>query len=113
MVAHRNFGNPKYIDGDFATGVSAAGTTQSDATTLPANHCLVETVAAGAGVVVPALPDGEVFSVANGQGVNALLVYPPSGASFNNTTANTAVSIPTNMACYGRFVSSTDIILIY
>ena len=69
----RNLSDPKFIDGDFATGVAAAGTTQGTATTLPANHCAVSTVAAGAGVIVKAYPRGEVFSVANEDAADALL----------------------------------------
>lgn len=113
----RNLSDPKYIDGDYATGITAAGTTQGTATTLPANHCLVSTVTDAAnGVVLKALPVGEVFSVANGDGAGAvgaqtLKVYPPSGSSFNGMTANDPINLPPGFCAQGRFVSSTAIMV--
>lgn len=108
----RNLSDPRYVDGDFATGVSAAGTTQSDATTLPANHCEVSTVTAGSGVIVKAYARGEVFSVSNADANDPLLVYPPSGASFNGATADLPATVPARGACFGRFITSTKIILV-
>lgn len=113
----RNLNDPQFIDGDFATGVTAAGTTQGTATTLPANHCIVTTVTDAAnGVVLKALARGEVFSVANGDGAGAvggqaLKVYPPSGASFNGMTANDPITLPPGFCAQGRFVSNTAIMV--
>lgn len=112
MPAPRSFGNPKYIDGDWDASVSAAGSSSSDATTLPANHCWVDTVTSGQGVIIPAIAEGEVFSVANADSTEDLLVYPPSGASFNGATADAAITLPAASACWGRFVSPTKIIVV-
>ncbi len=78
-----------------ATGVSAAGTTQGTATALTRSFNEVTTVAASAGVVLPAPEAGEIVMVAN-QGANALSVYPASGHSINNLSANTAQSLATD-----------------
>ena len=109
----RNPTSPMFDDGDFASGIAAAGTTAATATTLPANHCEVTTVSDGQGVIVKAYPAGEVFSVSNaGSGAN-LLVYPPAGASFNGKTANLPVTLPRNTACHGRFLTAAKIILLF
>lgn len=110
----RNLSDPKYIDGDFAATVTAAGTTQATATTLPANHCLVTTVTDAAnGVILKALAPGEVFSVANGDAGQTLKVYPPSGAAFNGMTANDPINLPVGFGAFGRFVSNTVILVTF
>lgn len=115
----RNLSDPKFIDGDYATGVSAAGTTQGTATTLAANHCLVTVVTDSAnGVILKAMPVGEVFSVANGDGAGAvgaqaLKVYPPVGSSFNGMTVNDPITLPPGFGAFGRFVSSTAIMVTF
>lgn len=78
-----------------ATGISAAGTTQGTATALSKSFNEVTTVAAGSGVSLPAPEAGELVVVAN-QGANALSVYPASGHSINNLSANTAQSLATD-----------------
>lgn len=78
-----------------ATGVSAAGTTQGTATALTKSFNEVTTVAASAGVALPAPEAGEIVMVAN-QGANALSVYPASGHSINSLSANTAQSLATD-----------------
>lgn len=99
---------PEFIDGDIGQVTAAAGTTQSDATTLAANHVEVGTATAGQGVILTAYPAKEVFTVLNTSGVS-LLVYPPSGAAFNGGTANDALNLPDGTACFGRFLTSTTI----
>lgn len=78
-----------------ATVVSAAGSTQGTATALTKSFNEVTTVAAGQGVVLPAPEAGEIIMVAN-QGANSLSVYPASGHSINNLSANTAQSLATD-----------------
>ena len=109
----RSATNPAFDDGDFASGIAAAGTTAATATTLPANHCEVATVSDGQGVIVKAYPAGEVFSVSNaGSGAN-LLVYPPTGAAFNGKAADVPVTLPRHTACHGRFLTAAKIILLF
>lgn len=104
--------NQKYVDGDVAATLSAAGTTQSDAAAVTAAHVYVTTVGAGAGVKLVAREAGFNFSVANAQGANALLVYPWSGASFNGATADLPVNIPANGAAWFKVVTATKIICV-
>ena len=91
--------NRQYVLGDFVTGVAAAGTTAATATALPADHCYVSTVAAGAdGVILVQTRDGMMKTVANAvdtvSSVVALKVYPWSGAAFNGQTADEALVLP-------------------
>jgi hypothetical protein len=80
------------IVGTVAT-VAAAGTVQGNATPLPADLNNVTTVGAGTGVILPAMNPGDEITVHNGQAVNALLLYPPLGASINALGANASYSI--------------------
>lgn len=75
-----------------AISISAAGSTQGTATELTKSFNEVTSVAAGQGVVLPAPEAGEIVLVAN-QGANSLSIYPASGHSINNLSANAAQSL--------------------
>ncbi len=75
-----------------ATAISAAGSTQGTATSITKSFNEVTTVASGQGVVLPAPEAGEIILIAN-QGANSLNIYPASGHSINNLSANTAQSL--------------------
>jgi len=92
---------------------TSSGTTQATAATLLADHAVVESVASGAGVILKPAHGGEAFSVANGDASDALLIYPPSGASFNGAAADTPLTLPPQRAAYFVFVSATKINAIY
>lgn len=70
--------------------ISAAGTNQATATAITTANCIVGTVAAGSGVVLP----GSTVVSANDRvfvmnaGANTLACYPPSGGTLNNAAAN-------------------------
>ncbi len=74
------------------TGISAAGSTQGTATVLNSSFNEVTTVTSGQGVKLPSPESGEMVIVAN-QGANSLNIYPDSGHSINNLSANTAQSL--------------------
>lgn len=78
-----------------SAAVSAAGSTQGTATALTSDYNAVTTVAAGAGVILPATVVGKVVIVAN-KGANALLVYPPASSAIDSGTTNSAYSLATN-----------------
>ena len=83
---------------DCATGISAAGTIQGDATSLTNAVNFVGTVASGAGVVLPsAATAGDCVFIYNG-GANPLKVYPDSGAKVNGLPANGSFTLATNTA---------------
>ncbi len=94
---------------DTDTGVSAAGTTQGTAQLLVKSMTVLSTVASGAGVLL--LPNliGVPQMVYNG-GANACKVYPPSGYSINQLSANTALTLPINTAVMFWTVSSTQLV---
>lgn len=72
--------------GTEATGLTATGTTSSDALQLTTGVNVFSTVASGAGAKLCA--QGGMHAVVNG-GLNALLVYPPTGAQINGGTVTT------------------------
>ena len=84
------------ICGDGGYGLSAAGTTQSDAYQLNRVHNDVSTCAVGAGVKLPITEEGEIIYIANSSG-NNLKVYPYEATSVidggSNVTVNPGYSI--------------------
>lgn len=80
------------IQGTVATGLTATGTVQGNALPLAADINNVTTAAAGTGVIAPAMNPADEILVRNG-GANALLLYPPVGASINGLGANAGYSI--------------------
>lgn len=97
------------ICGGVVTGISAAGSTYSDATALSASVNIVSTTGSGAGVKLPPVERSAVIEVFN-QGANALLVYPPSGAKIDAlTTTSGGFSVGAGKAARFRAVSGTQI----
>jgi len=76
------------LGGQGNTTQVSAGTTNADATALSGDIVTLTTVAAGTGVIMPAMNQGDWVVVGN-QGANALLVYPPSGGQINALTRTT------------------------
>lgn len=75
--------------GTFATGLTAAGTSVTDALALTADFNVLTTVASSTGAKLPDVEVGSAIVVVNG-GSNALLVYPPTGSQLNNQTVSSA-----------------------
>ncbi len=77
-------------------GVSAAGTTTTDATVLNGTTMsFVDTVAAGAGVrMIAAAAAFQVKYVTN-RGANDLLLYPPTGTGFSGGTPDAPINVLT------------------
>lgn len=75
------------ICGNAVTGITAAGTTNADATRLSGAINEVTTAAASTGVLLPPIESGASVLVMN-SGANAVLVYPgTTGAQINALTA--------------------------
>lgn len=76
------------ICGDVVDSITAAGTTDADATGLSAAINRVTTAALSTGVRLMAPEAGSQVVVIN-SGANAVLVYPSTGAQINALTATT------------------------
>ncbi len=101
-------GGAKAINGTVASGVSAAGTTISDATALRTGHNIVTTVAAGSGVILPNSEIGDELFVYNGTGTNALKVYPPtSSGTINQIAAGSAMLLAPYTGCKYKKATAT------
>lgn len=75
------------------TGLTAAGTTQSDAYQLIGDNNFFTTVASGSGAILnSAWSEGSSQTVYNG-GANALKVYPPTSGQINNLPTNQAMNL--------------------
>lgn len=102
-------GQARAINGQTNSAVSAAGTTQSDATELKASMNYVSTVGASSGVVLPSNSEiGDEIVVYNAQGSNQLTVYPPSGGAINQLSANTGMLLAVYTAVMLRKITSTQ-----
>ena len=73
--------------GTFATTISAAGTTNADATQLVADFNVVTTAVTNAGVKLPDVEVGSQIVVVNGTAAAPLKIYPGTGYQMNNQTA--------------------------
>lgn len=94
--------------GDVATGLTAAGTSNTDALGLSAVINQVATTAIGTGVRLMAPESGSMVVVIN-SGANALLVYPSTGAQINALTATTGgFSVPAGGRCLFVGTSSAN-----
>jgi hypothetical protein len=78
--------------GPGATGLTAAGTGQSDALALVDGVNVFSTVASGAGARLPVAGAKGPVAVCNG-GANACLVYPATGQNINGGSANGSFSV--------------------
>lgn len=100
-------GSAKAINGSIATGLTAAGTTISDALDLTADTNVIGTCASGAGVQVFAAELGDSQEIYNG-GANACKVYPDSSLTqFNALGVGNSFLLATNTTCYVRKITST------
>ena len=107
VQAHFSAEQAKAINGGFNNTVSAAGTGQSDATLLKVTNSMVTTVAAGSGVIVPAVPPGDSLWIYNGA-TNALTIYPDVGAKINQLAANIGMLLSPYTEVTLRRVSTTQ-----
>lgn len=91
------------------TAITAAGATQATATALTKDWNEVTTVAAGTGVVMPALSAGQEECVVFNRGANALKVYPNGVAAIDALGASVAYSVPVGKSQTFRAVSAVQI----
>ena len=75
------------ICGDVVSGVTAAGTTEADATAVSSVIVQVSTTAASTGIRLPAAERGAMVFVRN-DGANTLTVYPATGGSINGAASD-------------------------
>ncbi len=72
--------------GSVATGLVATGSTAATALTIGSVNNFVTTSAASTGVILPPGSAGDCIFIMNRAG-QALVVYPPTGATINATTS--------------------------
>lgn len=89
-----------------ASGLTATGTTQSDAYAIVYAVNEFTTVASGTGAVLPSSQTGMTVTIFNG-GANPLKVYPHSGAKINGLSTNAATLLAANTSIALTCVSTT------
>lgn len=100
-------GTARAINGQIATGLTAAGTTISDALDLNSSINVVSTAAAGSGVQLPSMMLGDLVEVYNG-GTGAMYVYPDqSTVAINQLSAGSGVLLAPNTGLMVRKTTST------
>lgn len=80
----------------WATGLTAAGTTQATAYVLTEDASVFGTVAASSGALLKPLKGSQTVYNA---GANTLTVYPPVGGTINAGSANAGFSVAANKTC--------------
>lgn len=96
------------IVGIHTSGLTATGSTQTDALPLPSDINEFTTVGSGTGTVLPANTtpgDNVMIYVATGQ--STLTVYAPGSETINAIAASSGFSVATNKACIFTKVSNT------
>jgi hypothetical protein len=79
------------ICGDGVDGLTATGTTRSDALQLTKIYNSVDTATAGTGVKLPPTQMGEVIYIAN-SGASTIKVYPYEAATTVNQTTSASIA---------------------
>lgn len=91
--------------------LTALGTNQATAFIIPMTQdgSIFTTVGSGTGALLPAngVGLGEEYVIAN-HGVNALLVYPPSGGKVGNGSTNAAYSLGAGKTGYFMYVGQLN-----
>jgi hypothetical protein len=103
-ISVANITSSSYSIASVGTGISAAGTVQSNATGLTTQFNVVSTVASSEGVRLPNAIAGMRITILN-TSANSLLVYPESGGIINSQSANAAYSQPAGARL--DFISTT------
>jgi hypothetical protein len=91
-----------------ATGLSAAGTIQSNATLITARVNVISTVASGTGVILTSISGAGYSQTVYNAGANPLSIYPPTGASINGLAANAKMVLAVKSAVRLECISSTQ-----
>ena len=92
---------------DVASGLTAAGSTKSDAYECTFSVNAFTTVAAGTGAILDShATKGDSQIIYNG-GDNVLKVYPPSGAQLNGLTADLPHLLAPKTSCLFPCISAT------
>ena len=99
-------GQAKAINGDTASALTAAGTTQGTGYAINAGCVVFSTVAASSGATLPACEIADEVYVYNG-GANGLTVYPDLGAQINGVAVNGGVTCPTATAMLFKRITTT------
>jgi len=83
----------KQLSGQGAQALTATGSSATDALLLSSHHNAFSTVGSGTGAIVStSLLPGDSVYVYNG-GANTLAIYPPTGATVDNTTSVSLVTL--------------------
>ena len=90
-----------------SASVSAAGTSQGDATGLTTSYNVVTTVASGSGVRLPTPPVGMRVVIVN-KGANSLNVYPDTGGAIDAAATNVATILSVNAVTTLQASSATQ-----
>jgi hypothetical protein len=106
-------GTADAMQGDVETAVTAAGTTQTDATQLTGDLSVVGTAAASTGVKLPPMEKGDTHYVHN-LGANAVLVYPGQvGAVINALAANAGFSVAVGRGALLMKTGAANFVVMY
>ena len=92
-----------------SNALTATGSSQGTALSLPSDFNICTTVAASTGVILPAAGNqnnaGDNYIVVN-HGANSLSVYPPTGGKIANGSVNVALALAANKTGFYLHIGS-------
>jgi hypothetical protein len=91
-----------------ATGISASGSTQGDATVITKSYNEVATVPPSTGVRLSIPSTGGLRMIVVNRGANTLCVYPEVGGKIDNAAVNTFVDIPAGTSVTYQAATTTQ-----
>lgn len=97
--------------GPYAT-IAAAGTTQATAAEMTADVVTVTSAVEDAGVILPTMNARDECIVCNGTNVT-ILVYPRTGGSLNNATANLSLILTAFTAARFRAIDGAGNVMAF
>jgi hypothetical protein len=87
--------------------VTAAGTTQADATVLTKTYNVITTATSNQGVKLPTAQAGSVYTVVNATAVN-VKIYPNTSGTINGGSANVSINVPSGASIKFIGTSTTN-----
>jgi hypothetical protein len=87
--------------------VTAAGTTQADATVLTKTYNVITTATSNQGVKLPTAQAGSVYTVVNATAVN-VKIYPNTSGTINAGSANVSINVPSGASIKFIGTSTTN-----
>ena len=101
----------KAIIGDVESGVTAVGSSASDAYAIKASLTVISGGAGTTGIILPVASASDHFEIVNQSGTDKIL-YPPSGGTLNDGAGDASITLSDNNYAIIRALTTIDFAVI-